>query len=310
MKKIVISCLAAAGLVFALSSCGEEKKNVPSQTAGSTISTESEAASEANNEMAPEEETTPSPISGDSNEQESFENPDASSELPPGTAATDFGTALTHSLLKDAPSVDPYEQFRGEEVAGLYSFPDFYELGWSEDGKFMWGTSVINDGRGGYDIKVCVQDLVSDEILWSKFIAFDEDNNFSSYASSAFDAAMQDNDKELKGIVEKYKIVPCHTGFFAKNNSFTFKTKQADKGTDDFGFPKIDYSISATSIASSKSKELTSEKDSSAFTVRVAGAIPSPFENRIAVVIAKQVWVFEGSGIEYSITGCHTKVGF
>ena len=57
-------------------------------------------------------------------------------------------------------------------------------------------------------------------------------------------------------------------------------------------------------------KIINSAKDVLQQDVFVTGCFYSPFENRVAVVLANEVPGFEGTDIKYSISGCQLIIGF
>ncbi len=59
-----------------------------------------------------------------------------------------------------------------------------------------------------------------------------------------------------------------------------------------------------------KVKTAKKSSDVKALAVYASGYFASPYEDRVAIVTAEERFVFEGTELFYSISGCSLKVGF
>ena len=82
-----------------------------------------------------------------------------------------------------------------------------------------------------------------------------------------------------------------------------------ENGTDSIGLKNINYKITAKTN-NSKTKIITNRTNITADNVYICGYFQSPFENRIALIIAEEKYVFEGNELFYDFIGCLTNVGF
>jgi hypothetical protein len=196
-----------------------------------------------------------------------------------------------------------------------YGFPTFRFWGWSKDGKIAYSMERAIEGRGGAQIEYIVQDLVSDEVIWNypddsdTWDSYDESVD-GSYADYSYKHAAADLEAALKG----YGIIPSAPDYKsfpikASGRSYSVSVKVEKERK-----PSLQDAIASYSVQiardDKKSKTVTKSSEVKALGVYACGYFASPYEARVAIVTAEERFVFEGTEMFYSISGCNLKVGF
>lgn len=189
----------------------------------------------------------------------------------------------------------------GEELETMKD--GFLPIGWSRDGKFAYATEPSDEACGCYFFKIFVQDMVTDEILWSW-----------SY-SSGVDESTQNTGTTLEQVWLKMQ-----KEFSQKLNQYQIQTVRYDRVTklplqengklikfdirNRFGNLDQDYRVAYTkiyrTISGAPEKLLFSGNfgNSSDYlgvlSNGIAGCLRSPFENRVALLYFEKNWGYEG----------------
>jgi hypothetical protein len=195
----------------------------------------------------------------------------------------------------------------------IYGFPTIRIFGWSKDGKIAYSLQRNIEGRGGVITNYIIQDLVTDSILWK----FDDDSfkwdveidNIDLITEKSFTS----NQKLLEDNFNKYQIIQDNITYLnisdLQNIGLTMMLNITDNGTDSIGFKNINYKITAKT-KNNKTKIITNRSNITADNVYICGYCKSPFEERIAIIIAEEKYVFEGNELFYDFVGCLTDVGY
>jgi hypothetical protein len=218
--------------------------------------------------------------------------------------------------LEASPLPEPIDLFEYlKRPEGAYGFPVFRLWGWSRDGKVAWSMEREVEGRGGVTIEYVVQDLVSDEVLWN----YPDDSG----AWDAYDPEADGSEAEysyrhvaagLREALDAFRIVQGP----AKFERFPIKSAGRSYGVDiridqkqatDFGEGVAAYTVRITRD-DRKAKEAKKATGAEALSVYACGYFASPYESRVAIVSAEERFVFEGTEMFYSLSGCNLKVGF
>lgn len=197
----------------------------------------------------------------------------------------------------------------------IYGFPNFRLFGWSKDSRIAYSIETAIDGRGGTKINYFIQDLISDKIIWK----LDEDSfkweeEYFGSKLSIPEIAFQRNAEKINNALTQYGIIQTNSEYLnfpiEKNNQYFYcKSLITDNEKDEYGFRNIDYIITVSNNYG-KEKIVTQSKKVRADAVYICGLFSSPYENRIAIIIAEEKYVFEGNEVFYSVIGCSLSSGF
>ena len=198
--------------------------------------------------------------------------------------------------------VHPLQFFPNEKEMYPYGTgrenPLFYCIGFSKDGKMAYYIVNYNDGKGSTDHIVCIQDLVTDEMLWR-----------TSTEDSGPDASFIKKCKEynIEYVKTKFEKLPIKINGNEYDASVKFAERKTDPEVD--MFPKADYIVSAIKNGSKK-KVLAKVEDVYSYRTVVCGIIKNPYENRVAVIIGNQEPIFEGAQYNFYVYGCDLDSNF
>lgn len=201
----------------------------------------------------------------------------------------------------------------------LYGFPTVRLWGWSEDGKAALSVTSEVNGRGGTVVYYVVQDMVSDEILWTL-----EDDTFNwenegadvegfepdRIAALSYERHRTAVDEALKRYAIQAETNPF-LPFPMEWNEWTYtpKVSVVKEKEPQFYDDIASYTVSLAR-SNGKTKKIAFVDDTESRNVHVCGYSLSPFEDRIIVVVAEEQFVFEGTELFYSFVGCDLKKGF
>ena len=213
---------------------------------------------------------------------------------------------LNAQNLSIPPYIDLFQYLKNDVKFGITnptSFPDIRIWGWSTDGKVAYSQELYSEGSGMVHITFRVFDFISDKVLYKLDVPPDDVSIAEYYNRSA---------KEIKAALSQNKIVerqvdylpfPIRKGNFVYNGN-VIKTFDDNKNLKNYRVV-IDRNTG-------KQKTIIAEDAFPGFEydAAIAGYFLSPFGNRALIVIAKEVYVFEGTGITYVFSGCHLETGF
>lgn len=215
-------------------------------------------------------------------------------------------SACTSILAKDskASKLNIYQQNN-----------EIYFLGWSKDGKIAYIENRAIEGRGGHDLYFFVLDLVEDNIVFQKKVRmYDDDSEYSQEKALTFKQCITANSDEINAALIKNEIIltPCQFQQLpAKDKNektVDFEIKILKKETGDFNLTYMSYNIIASK--ENQIKTVNSINDKNCEFVKATGYIKSPYENRIALIVADAEFVSEGDEVFISFYGCNLATGF
>ena len=205
-------------------------------------------------------------------------------------------------------------QYKKEDSlnASLHIMSDLYFIGFAPASKIALLSSQEKDGTGYRSITLYIQDLVTDEVLWA--LAKTSEDNEDYYKKDGAKEFIQNNAEEIDNTLKTYGIkimTPLYAPLpYEKGDIYLEASANiAPHANLEEIRPIIDYSIIAQNQKGQK-KTIATQKDVYAYNVYVCGYIKSPYEERIALVLATESFGFEGSDMEYSILGCDAINGF
>lgn len=192
---------------------------------------------------------------------------------------------------------------------------EIYVLGWSKDGKIAYVERRLIDGRGGHDLLFTILDLVEDETIYTKTIKwYDDDDEESPVAPLTFKECLNKNavefNKELaknKILLEPVRVLPFPAAD-SRKNAINFEIKMIKKEVNDFGLEEMSYNIVAKK--NNESKIVSKITDKVCSFVMPTGYLKSPYENRIALIVADAEFVYEGCEVFVNFYGCNVNSGF
>lgn len=184
------------------------------------------------------------------------------------------------------------------EYAAIES--QIYPIGWSKDGKFAYIIVHANEAEDFSRIEFLVQDMISDNIVFSMKIENKDDNHLVR--------SMQSKQNDIDNFLTKFSIVrtqnkliefPVQDGvnIIDVSKQASYHTSSEFSNNEKF---LSDITISLNSMKDykvSKTKALYRKNLSKTYTydMHVVGYIKSPFENRIAIIASRLVRGFEGA---------------
>jgi len=192
----------------------------------------------------------------------------------------------------------------------------FYPIGWSKDGKFAYIIEPLDEAVGMYFIKIVVQDMNSDKILW-KF----EYDPTSQKETGSLKETWTEKYAEIKKKFNEFQIEPIAKFELGKSNfnidaeKFNILVEKGKAENSELNGMKV-YSKFAVKIKTSTlgAKQVFSCKEDypSILDAKVYGHLKSPFENRIAVLVATERMGYEGppNTISFDIVGAGLDTGF
>lgn len=204
----------------------------------------------------------------------------------------------------------------GKELNIYKENNDIYILGWSKDGKMAYIENRSIEGRGGYDFYFIIIDLVEDKITYQfKKQWYDNDDyGESPQKRLTFQQCIKVYSKEINKQLKATKIIvkPCEFQNFpakdSKGKDVKFDVKITKKETGEFNFTCMSYEIYASK--DNQSKLINSVDNKRCEYVKATGYLKSPYEDRVALIIADSEYVFEGNEVFISFYGCNLSSGF
>lgn len=193
---------------------------------------------------------------------------------------------------------------------------DIYVLGWSKDGKMAYIENRAIDGRGGHDFYFTIIDLVEDKITHQLEKRWYDDDNYGDSPEKAltFTQCIKAYSNEMNTQLKKNNIImkPCKFQNFpatdSKGNEVTFNVKVLKKELGEFNLMYMSYEIYAEK--NNQSKRISSINNKQSEIVKPTGFIKSPYEDRVALVVADAEYVFEGNEVFINFYGCNLSSGF
>lgn len=188
------------------------------------------------------------------------------------------------------------------------SFPDLYVLGFSIDGKIAWIEKVFNEGAGFESLVFTIQNIVTDENVYSIKTNSEEING-------SLETFVNLKKKEILSALQKYKINISDVTFKSFPSTIgdaKFNVEITDYENDSEYFMEgssVKYKCEATKEGVGK-KTLYSKEDHYIYNAYVCGYLKSPYENRIVVIVAEECIGFEGKDIRFVFTGCDLTKGY
>ncbi|MBQ9630046.1 MAG: hypothetical protein IJR49_00460 [Treponema sp.] len=219
-------------------------------------------------------------------------------------------TTQNHNSIKDfqIQEINPIkyivEKFNLTQMNSIYAHSKLYVLGFSQTGKIAYIEAQNFEGVGEFIFLFYIQDLVSDKI----FYHFSKAESELEYGKQSVKDFLVANSEEFDKVITQHKIILENHNF----NEFPFRQNHhvlnVSADVKDTGrkmhelFQISDYTLTAINEIG-KQKTLHLQKDVPVENVFVCGYVKSPFENRLAIIIAEQRFGFEGFDLHYHIVG-------
>lgn len=221
---------------------------------------------------------------------------------------------LKDYLLSSKSTSIFYEDKEAEFIAPCY--PEIYILGWSKDGKFAFMENRGIEGRGGCDLIFTILDLVKDSVEYTKVIRWYDDDGYGDNPKKALtlEQCIAVNADTFNKELEKAKIIlkPAQMQLLPatdnKGNKIDFKIDVIKKEIGEYNLDYMTYEIKA--LKGNVSKTVNLVKQMECTHAKVTGYIKSPYEDRVAVIVATSQFVWEGYEVFLDFYGCNLKVGF
>jgi hypothetical protein len=200
----------------------------------------------------------------------------------------------------------------------------FYPIGWSRDGKFAYYTEPADEDCGCYFAYLTIVDLRTDKVLW------EFKNNWEERVA-ADGSAIEDDIRKLwkrneKVFAEKlrehnieevvrFSLLPPTFRSAGKSYTARVTTLRGNDGDYLRRVRKLDLKLSSPLLGSKSLYSAEYKGDDmygSPLDVAVAGALKSPFENRVAVVTltVNRGWEGPPHTVGIQIAGADLNKGF
>jgi len=188
----------------------------------------------------------------------------------------------------------------------------FIPVGWSSDGKFAYIVDTYPDGFGDLVRDVVVQNMSSDKVMYEKTNRgpeMDEAGIKRGEFPKVFQQALGVYEFSPKKDIEMMEF-PLISGDYAYSVHIEQVTVLEEGHF--YGDTIESYQVRIKrSDGTSKVVHRYSSAESALYDVQVAGCIKSPYEERIAIVIAEIKHGFEASkSVSPKLIGSHLKLGF
>jgi len=226
-----------------------------------------------------------------------------------------FSAALALLLAAFGPSVTTALEPPGSApVPG--SGAEFLTFGWSEDGKVAYAIVDTPPFRTGYGYTFAIVDAKTDEVLLS---IYDHSDQFPGHDGlRAHVEAWMRNAAEIQAGMERYAIravgdtivepFPLQTG--EDRYDVRIREWRVDPATQPYGNGVVGYTVSFSSHRRG-TKVVASRGRLWATDVKPLGFVRSPFESRVAIIVAESGNASGGNRFtDFTITGAHLEAGF
>jgi hypothetical protein len=202
----------------------------------------------------------------------------------------------------------------------------FYPIGWSRDGKFAYYVEPPDEACGCYFAELVIQDLRTDKVLW-KF-KNDPESRTNAKGEIVDDDMRQlwrRNQKLFSNKLREHGIIPAARFVLLGGKSFSLGGKTytatviARKSKDDeYDMERVTKMTVVLTTPSLGRKSLfnVEYKGEDLFIapldVTITGALKSPYENRVAILLAKVHRGWEGPPhtTDNLIVGADLRTGF
>lgn len=235
----------------------------------------------------------------------------ADAQVPKNT----FGIP-TRLVLKGVGEPVPQKDDEYNRLATLTE--SFYPLGWSRDGKFAYFVEPPDEACGCYFSELVIQDMRTDKVLWKKKYSSEDLDEPDTMTLEKYWPTKQ---KEFEAKLNFYKIIPLKNAellFPSINHEGDVLTPKMHVNikTDDVYEVEGTATLKMTSAKKGSKtlyQQIYRKKDTNGFrAAEVSGILKSPFEPRVAVIVAQTIRGWEGPPhvIELKIAGADLTTGF
>lgn len=216
------------------------------------------------------------------------------------------------------PVLDIYHGIKGGD--NLISGNAFFSpLGWNAEGAFGYIEIRLDEGRGGFSVRLRVADMISDEILVDEHeLDWDHETvqelNPESHSAEILNYFIN----YWQNPLEANSLLPNAGRRVAELKSFPFESDQGIEyftqvdiiyGGEDPAFDNIEaYDLWLR--GTDQTAKLVGSRNPRAVAVYSAGYFLSPFENRIACLLVEERFTFEGTELFPVLMGSNMSFGF
>ncbi|KAB2887864.1 MAG: hypothetical protein F9K32_18540 [Desulfobulbaceae bacterium] len=190
----------------------------------------------------------------------------------------------------------------------------FFPIGWTRDGTyFAYGTfsysmTIFNSSC----IRVVVQDIVSDQVVWNFQNNWAESlaGDIVMYVPNSSEAAWKEIQATVEEPLYQYQI---ETGGYSKPAPFPLQSDGDELNIEITEQPEVDYTIPFEVRAVSNNlgvKRIFRSVRDPMSEISVLGYFPNPDGSRIAVIIAVSNVYYPPYATTYHVIGCHREFGF
>ncbi|MBA2378946.1 MAG: hypothetical protein H0V76_05165 [Blastocatellia bacterium] len=193
----------------------------------------------------------------------------------------------------------------------------FYPIGWSRDGKFAYFVEPPDEACGCYFAKFVIQDLKTDKVIWQdeytgeSEVKPEEDlNSFWPQRQKMYSAKLKEHGIEPHG---NFRLLGP-----AINFDGDVLTPRLDISVKTDGVFEVDGTVTVNMDSERLGtkvirQDVYKKEDVNGFrNAEIPGALLSPFESRVAVIVVEELRGYEGPPniTRIKIVGSTLKTGF
>ena len=202
----------------------------------------------------------------------------------------------------------------------------FYPIGWSKDGKFAYYSEPVDEACGCYFAYLAITDLRTDKVIWDfKYDQSDDADPATGkmLGSADMKALWKKNQKLFSEKLAENGIVTSRSEMLGKTftvggKSYTAKLVEKLGKNPEEDYRRVDYYTVGLSSPKLGSKKLFTSEDHTKkehwfmLNAGLIGAIKSPYEDRVAIIVVEVKRGYEGpphTG-DIQVVGADLKSGF
>lgn len=216
-------------------------------------------------------------------------------------------------LLAAFVPADALQPPEGVKVSG--ALVEFYTFGWSRDGKLAYALVDQPPFRNGHGFTFAIVDARTDEILAS---LYDHSDQFGAGNEDAFHIAWERNRGEIGRLMGEFGVESggetAFDPFPLRRGSDRYRVEIAEWRVDPRTSPYENGVVGYTATFHSRergSKVIAHRGRIFATDITPVGFVRSPFENRLAVLIAESGNTWGANRFtDFTVVGAHLDVGF
>jgi hypothetical protein len=191
----------------------------------------------------------------------------------------------------------------------VYAAQSFRALGWSPEGNFAYSVRTYIEGRGGQVVEWTVYSAGQNKTLWHMS---DDSFDHEETPDDFWLFSWQTNKNIIETKLTEYRITAGGAEFkelpaVYQNKTYTVNVSVTDEPAPEF-YDKV-KNYTARFGESERQETILTVDDVAAESITACGCfiktLPGEHSAWVLVVLAEEVWVFEGTEIRYRFAGAN-----